>query len=231
MDNAVLKIYEILNAHYGNLKWWPAKTPYEVMVGAVLTQNTAWGNVEKAIANFGDTFFIKDDGVLKAQDLYIKTAEQLVLDMDIEQLKDIIRPAGFFNQKAAYLKTVTKWFAKYNFNIQTIQREPLEKLRPELLSVKGIGKETADCILLYAIGLPTFVVDAYTVRLSERYQIDAGKGYDAVKAYFESNLPRSVEIYNNYHALIVINGKNHCRKSKPLCDNCPLDKVCAKAGL
>ena len=211
MGSTVLTIYETLNSHYGNLNWWPAKTPYEVIVGAVLTQNTAWGNVEKAIANFGDNL-----------------SPQFVQDADVEKLINIIRPAGFFNQKAAYLKAVTAWFAKYNFDVPTVQQEPLSKLRPKLLSVKGIGKETADSILLYAFGFPTFVIDAYTTRLCGRYPAEAGKSYDAVKAYFEANLPRSVEIYNNYHALIVINGKDHCRKSKPLCDNCPLCKTCGR---
>jgi len=214
MESAILTIYKTLHAHYGNLKWWPAKTPYEVMVGAVLTQNTAWGNVEKAIANFGDNL-----------------TPQFVLDVDIATLMDIIRPSGFFTQKAAYLKALTQWFALYNFDITAIQCRPLEKLRPELLSIKGIGKETADCILLYAFGFPTFVVDAYTVRLLERYSIEAGKGYDAIKTYFEKNLPPSVEIFNNYHALIVINGKDNCRKSKPKCSNCPLTKTCAKFGI
>jgi len=214
MNSEISAIYEALNAHHGNLKWWPAKTPYEVMVGAVLTQNTAWGNVLKAIANF--------EG---------KLSPSYVLDMDIEKLKDIIRPAGFFNQKAQYLKAVTSWFAKHNYDIPTLKRIPLDKLRPELLSVKGIGKETADCILLYALNLPTFVVDAYTVRLCERYPIDTKTNYDAIKKIFESSLPKSVEIYNNYHALIVINGKDHCRKSKPLCDSCPLNDTCEKLGL
>ena len=206
----VSSIYESLFAHYGDLHWWPAKTPYEVIVGAVLTQNTAWGNVEKAIANFGDTL-----------------SPETVLDMDILNLADIIRPAGFFNQKAEYLKTVTAWFARYDFDVPTVQREPLKKLRPELLSVKGIGKETSDSILLYAFGFPTFVADAYTVRLCGRYPIDAGKGYDEVKAYFENNLPRNAEVYNHYHALIVINGKEHCRK-KPVCEGCPLYDNCGK---
>jgi len=211
--NTVESIYKTLYAHYGNLHWWPAKTPYEVMVGAVLTQNTSWGNVEKAIANFGD-----------------RLSPKFVQDVDIEELMEIIRPAGFYKQKAAYLKAVTAWFAKYNFDIPTAQEKPLEKMRPELLSVKGIGKETADCILLYALGYPTFVVDAYTHRLCARYSIDAGKSYDAVKAYFEDNLPRDAEIYNNYHALIVINGKDHCRKTKPQCGICPLRQTCNGEG-
>ena len=203
-------IYNTLLAHYGDLNWWPAKTPYEVMVGAVLTQNTAWSNVEKAIANFGGNL-----------------SPEFVLNADTAELVDIIRPAGFFNQKAVYLKAVTEWFAGYNFDMPTVQRETLEKLRPELLSVKGIGKETADSILLYAFNFPTFVVDAYTVRLCERFPVDAGKRHDAVKAYFEDGVPKDTKTYNNYHALIVINAKEYCRK-KPMCAGCPLYDTCGR---
>jgi len=213
MDSKVLAIYEKLNAHYGDLGWWPAETPYEMIVGAVLVQNTAWSNVEKVIANIGD-----------------KLTPQFVLDTDISELADIIRSAGFFNQKAAYLKAVTAWFERYNFDVPTVQREPLLKLRPELLAVKGIGKETADSILLYAFGYPTFVIDAYTMRLCGRYVVDAGKGYDAFKDYFEKNLPCDVKLYNNYHAVIVYLCKDSCRKSKPLCDRCPLGETCERIG-
>ena len=217
MNNTLLSIYETLYARYGDLQWWPAKTPYEVMVGAVLTQNTAWTNVEKALANFTD----KSDG---SDNL----TPEFVLKADTAELVDIIRPAGFFNQKAVYLKTMTQWYAKYDFDIQAVQKHSLEKIRSELLAVKGVGKETADSILLYAFEFPTFVVDAYTVRLFERYMIDIGKSYDAVKAYCEENLPRDVYLYNNFHALIVINGKYHCKK-KPVCSGCPLEKSCKKA--
>ncbi|MCL2863938.1 MAG: endonuclease III domain-containing protein [Lachnospiraceae bacterium] len=206
----ILKIYQILHTHYGNLDWWPAKTPYEVMVGAVLTQNTAWDNVEKAIANFTDL------------------SPQFIQDCDIAKLAEIIHPAGFFNQKAVYLKAVTAWFAKYNFDVSTVQRVSLEKIRPEFLSVKGVGKETADSILLYAFGYPTFVVDAYTARLCQRYPLDVDKGYDVIKAYFENSLPHDTKLYNNYHAMIVMNAKEHCRKSRPLCEKCPLVDICKK---
>ncbi|MCL2224244.1 MAG: endonuclease III domain-containing protein [Defluviitaleaceae bacterium] len=214
MDNTVLAVYEKLNAHFGNLNWWPAQTPYEVMVGAVLTQNTAWHNVEKALANFGG-----------------RLSPKFVLDVDNTELTGIIHPAGFFNQKAAYLKAMTQWFARYDFDIPTVQRVPLAELRPELLSVKGIGKETADSILLYAFDFLTFVVDAYTMRLCARYPINAGKNYDSVKAHFEKNISQSAEMYNNYHALIVMNAKDFCRKNKPLCDQCPLGETCGRVGL
>ena len=205
-----MDIFQALRVRYGDLHWWPAETPYEVMVGAVLTQNTAWSNVEKAIANF--------DGELTPES---------VLKMDTAKLIDIIRPAGFFNQKAAYLKTVTAWFEGYDFDVECVRKLPLENARAELLGLKGVGKETADSILLYAFGFPTFVVDAYTIRLCNRFPIPTGKGYDAVKAYFEESLPRSEEVYNNFHALIVINAKEHCRKT-PKCGGCPLYEVCGK---
>jgi endonuclease-3 related protein len=207
---SLTEIYNTLAAHYGNLRWWPAKTPYEVIVGAVLTQNTAWGNVEKAIANFAGGL-----------------SPERVMILDSETLIEIIRPAGFFNQKAAYLKEVTAWFGKYGFNVTAVRKLPLEQIRTELLSVRGVGRETADSILLYAFGFPSFVVDAYTMRLLSRLPIDAGRSYEEVKAYFERELPRDVEMYNNFHALIVVNAKEHCRK-KPVCANCPLSGMCAQ---
>ncbi|MCL2140742.1 MAG: endonuclease [Dehalococcoidia bacterium] len=213
MSSKILGIYELFLAHYGDLQWWPAKTPYEVMVGAVLTQNTAWSNVEKAVANFCD-----------------RLSPEYVADLEIAKLVEIIRPSGFFNQKAASLKAVTKWYAKYGYDVTTVQQESLEKLRLELLAIKGVGRETADSILLYSFGFASFVVDAYTMRLCGRYPIDTECGYEAVKALFEGSLPHSAKVYNNLHAMIVINAKNHCRKS-PLCDNCPLTKQCGRNGL
>ncbi len=219
MDNKLTQIYTKLFARYGELHWWPARTPYEVVVGAVLTQNTAWGNVEKAITNFG--------GELNPE---------FVTGIDIQRLAGIIRPAGFFNQKALYLKAVTAWYSHYGCDVPTVQKQPPDKLRAELLSTKGVGRETADSIFLYAFGFPTFVVDAYTHRLCSCYPIEAGKGrpagknYEAVKAYFENRLPKSAEVYNNFHALIVINAKEHCRK-KPACDGCPLSGECRKLYL
>ena len=204
-----MQIYDTLLSHYGDPHWWPAQTPFEVIVGAVLTQNTAWGNVEKAIANFNDL------------------SPQLIESMSITKLVDIIRPAGFFNQKAVYLKAVTKWFARYGYRVANVKAQPLQTLRTELLATKGIGAETADSILLYAFDMSTFVIDAYTNRLCERFPIKAGKGYNAVKAYFETGVPKNAAVYNKYHALIVINAKTHCKKT-PQCDGCPLSLSCAK---
>ena len=192
-DNELQKIYQTLYDHYSDLHWWPAKTPYEVIVGAVLTQNTAWSNVEKAIMNFGD-----------------RLIPEFVMNIGITDLKEIIKPAGFFNQKAGYLKAVTEWFSGYDYNVQTVQIEPLDMLRKELLSVKGIGQETADAILLYAFGFPTFVVDACTVRLCKRYPINTGDDkYISIKNHFENNLPGDEKLYNQFHAFIVMNAKNY----------------------
>ncbi|MDR1020370.1 MAG: endonuclease III domain-containing protein [Synergistaceae bacterium] len=211
-DAATLdEIYRALLACYGEPRWWPAKTPYEVIVGAVLTQNTAWDNVEKAIARFGGD-----------------VSPERVAGIMSSALAEIIRPAGSFNQKTAYLKAVTAWFGLYGYSVRDVQKLPLARARAELLAVKGIGPETADSILLYAFGFASFVVDAYTVRLASRLPIDTGTGYENVKEYFERRLPKDAEIYNNFHALIVINAKGHCRK-KPACDGCPLSDMCRKA--
>ena len=203
------QIYQALRETYGELDWWPANTAYEVMVGAVLTQNTAWTNVEKAIGNF--------EGDLTPH--RIQTLPQ-------EELEVLIKPAGFFRQKTLYLKNLTSWYASYHFDPEAVQKEPIDKLREELLDLKGIGPETADAILLYAFEFPTFVVDAYTKRLFSRYPLEAGKTYKEIKAYVEQRLPRDVKVYNRLHALIVHHAKAHCKK-KPVCEGCPLRASCA----
>ncbi len=209
-DTMPQRLYKTLYAHYGDPHWWPARTPYEVMVGAVLTQNTAWSNVEKAIAGFGDDL-----------------SPQRVACIPAEQLRDIIRPSGFFVRKADTLKTITAWYAQYDWDVGTAQQQPMSVLRAQLLALRGIGPETADSILLYAFGFSTFVVDTYTMRLCRRYPLPAGEGYEVVKAYFEQHLPRETEVYNQMHALIVVNAKAHCR-AKPVCTGCPLHSQCEK---
>jgi endonuclease-3 related protein len=197
------ELYDKLYAAYGDLHWWPADTPYEVIVGAILTQNTAWGNVTLALNNFAG-----------------RLSPQFVLHAEPDALMEIIRPAGFFNQKCAYLKTVTAWFEGYGFDVETVRKRGLPRLRDELLALRGVGPETADSILLYAFDLPTFVVDAYTKRLLSR--LTRGKAptsYGAIKSYFEAHLDASR--YGNMHALIVEHAKTHCC-SKPRCAGCPL---------
>ncbi len=203
-----MRIYGLLLEHYGPRHWWPAETPFEVCVGAILTQNTNWTNVEKAIAS------------LKLEGLLSPTAFR---DVPIEKLAEAIRPAGYFNIKSVRLKDFISWlFGRFAGSLETMAGEDLPVLREELLTVKGIGPETADSILLYACGKPTFVVDAYTKRLLTGLGLINGKeGYEEVRTLFMDNLPVDVELFNEYHALIVQHAKEHCRK-KPLCPGCPL---------
>ena len=213
MTERLNDMYSRLLDHYGDPRWWPAGSVYEVMAGAVLTQNTAWTNVQKAIAHFGDGL-----------------SPQTVAAADVEKLKDIIRPAGSFNRKSLCLKALTAWYALYGYDAEQVRRQPMEMLRADLMAIGGIGPETADSILLYAFGFPSFVVDAYTMRLCGRYPLDAGEDYHGVKSFFERYLERDVLLYNRFHALIVINAKAHCRK-KPLCAGCPLYDSCGRRGL
>ena len=206
----LITIYETLMNHYGDLGWWPADTPFEVMVGAILTQNTAWTNVEKAIVRF--------DGEL---------TPARIQGLSHEELEKIIRPAGFYRQKADYLKNLTTWFARYAWDTEKAKDISTEELRRELLAVRGIGNETADSILLYAFHRAIFVVDAYTKRLFARIPVDAGKKYMEIKRYCEHHLPEDAALYNHFHALIVENAKTHCRKI-PRCTACPLEEMCAK---
>ncbi len=208
--NKLYEIYEALFFSYGDLQWWPADSVYEVMVGAVLTQNTAWSNVEQAIERFGGDL----------------TPER-VSRLPLAGLQELIRPAGFFRQKSQYLKALTEWFMRYDCDAERIKRLDLKELRKDLLKVYGVGQETADSILLYGFHFPTFVVDAYTMRLFRRYPLDAGSTYRQVKAFIESRIPRDVQLYNRFHALIVQNGKEHCKK-KPRCAGCPLEETCEK---
>ncbi|NIQ96249.1 MAG: endonuclease III domain-containing protein [Desulfuromonadales bacterium] len=213
MQNRLILVFEHLAGHFGPLHWWPAETPFEVAVGAVLTQNTAWTNVEKAIAN-------------------LKKAEALspaaIRDCSRPELEALIRPAGFFRQKAERLQLfVEHLFACHGGSLERLLAAPLSEARRELLSLKGIGPETADSILLYAGGHPSFVVDAYTRRLFGRLGLlDGGENYEVIRELFMSQLPPDVEMFNEYHALIVEECKTFCRKSRPRCADCPLLADC-----
>ncbi len=188
--------------------WWPGETPFEVAVGAILTQNTNWGNVAKAIA------------VLKGRDLLEPRA---LLDLPEAELAQLIRPAGYYNVKARRLKNFLGFLAgRYGNSLETMAEDEVERLRPALLGVKGIGPETADSILLYALHKPTFVVDAYTFRiLSRHHLIDEACSYEELQGLFMEHLPSEVPLYQEYHALLVSLGKEWCRP-RPRCDTCPL---------
>ena len=200
--------YQKLFAYFGPQHWWPGDTPFEIIVGAILTQNTNWGNVEKAICN------LKKAKVLTPQALH---------KLSIKKLSTLIKPSGFFNIKAKRLKNFMDFlFEEYNGKISNMKKEPLPVLRKKFLSVNGIGPETADSILLYALNKPIFVVDAYTKRVLSRHGIlDRNSDYREVQKIFMENLKRDVKLFNEYHALLVRVGKTFC-KSKPVCENCPL---------
>ncbi len=207
--NKIYSIYKILYRTFGTQHWWPGDTPFEVMVGAILTQNTAWKNVEKAINN------------LKKHDLL---SPEKIYNTPTEEVAEIIKPSGFFNIKALRLKSLISFFIEdYQGKIKKMKED--ENIREKLLSVSGIGKETADSILLYALNIPVFVVDAYTKRVLLRHNIiKEDSTYDEIQFIFTDALPEDVQIYNEYHALIVKLAKEYCRK-KPLCDNCPLNSA------
>ncbi len=207
-------IYQQLHTRYGVRHWWPADTPFEVMLGAILTQNTAWTNVEKALAN------------LKAADCIDPEA---ILACPLVELARRIRPSGYYNQKAARLKRIAAFVLQHG-GIGRLRGQPLEELRPRLLALNGVGPETADSILLYALEKPVFVIDAYTRRIFSRLGALRGdERYETLRALFERSLPaRDTALFNEYHALIVEHAKRHC-KVKPLCAGCPLAADCAEA--
>jgi endonuclease-3 related protein len=206
----LMQYYNALLKKFGKQKWWPGETPFEIMVGAVLTQNTNWKNVERAILN------------LKERDLL---DPHKINQLDIFVLGELIKPAGYFNIKAKRLKNLVSWFVEnYNGNIEALKRQDFNLLREQLLNVRGIGRETADSILLYALEYPTFVVDAYTYRVLLRHHlITEDADYEEIKEFFESNLKKDTKLYNEFHALFVAVGKNYC-KSKPICEKCPLER-------
>ncbi len=205
----LLDIYHVLLAHYGPQHWWPGETPFEVMVGAILTQNTNWQNVEKAIVN------LKKAGVLSAKAIH---------EMPEPELAELIRPSGYFNIKAKRLKAFIGYFmARYGGSIKRMKGVDCGVLREEVLAVNGIGPETADSILLYALGCPTFVVDAYTKRIFSRHGfIPETADYHEVQKYFTDRLPKDVQLYNEYHALIVRLAKDKCLKKAGQCELCLL---------
>jgi len=208
--------FRALLRHFGPQGWWPAETPFEVMVGAILTQNTAWTNVEKAILN------LKAGNLLDPRRLHETDAGTLAL---------ALRPAGYFNVKARRLKSFIAWFMdRAGGDAGRLRPIPPARLREELLEVRGVGRETADSILLYALGIPTFVVDAYTWRILSRHGlVPEETTYEEMKDLFERNLPRDAKLYNEFHALLVAAGKDFCRPV-PRCGKCPLRKFLPKGG-
>ena len=219
----LLDVYGRLHEAYGPQRWWPGETPFEVIVGAILTQSAAWTNVEKAIANLKAAGALSPEGLAR---------------LDEGELAGIVRPAGYFNAKARKLKAFVEMLrAEFGGDPSTPLRTGLERmlaapvaeLRPLLLATHGIGPETADAVLLYAAGRPAFVIDAYTRRLFSRLAVAPDRDtYDAWQALFAGNLEPDAALFNEYHALIVRHGKERCRR-RPVCDGCPLLAVCPAA--
>jgi endonuclease-3 related protein len=223
------QLYTLLFHHFHHQNWWPVDATYhqqhntdprsEIIIGAILTQNTAWSNVEKALSN-----------LKKHNALDLSTLDAL----DIQTVKTLIQPSGFFNQKADRLKKFTDYLQEnYNSNLTTFFSQPLEDIRVELLSLQGIGYETADSILLYAGEYPIFVVDAYTKRLCMRIPFETKTDYQSIQDFFQQDIMQHipqdqlVAYYKEYHALIVVVAKHYCKK-KPICTQCPIQKFCRK---
>jgi endonuclease-3 related protein len=219
------EIYQLLFDRFGPQHWWPGETQFEIITGAILTQNTNWANVEKAIANL--------------KSAHLLTPEKLC-HLDVSALAELIRPAGYYNIKANRLKNFLDWlFRNYDGRLVNLENLDTDRLRAELLAVKGIGRETADSILLYAFGRPIFVVDAYTARVAVRHGlIEPDADYEQLRDLFQSNLPHAPtlcfakrssgvqdsQLFNEYHALLVRLGKEFCRPNAK-CPRCPLEKL------
>jgi endonuclease-3 related protein len=210
----LFKTFDTLFGHYGPQHWWPGDTPFEIMVGAILTQNTAWSNVERAIGNLVAKNKLQPRAIIKARH---------------DHLANWLRPSGYFNIKARRLKSFCRWYVGAG-EYAGLDRLETAALRAALLGVKGIGPETADDILLYAFGRPVFVIDAYTRRLFARLGLFTGtEDYDTLRLGFERVLGPDVDLFNEYHALIVRHAKEVCRV-KPDCQRCVLATACPQAS-
>ncbi len=208
LHEKLMGIYHGLFDAFGPQEWWPAKTDFEMMVGAILVQNTNWGNVELALNNL--------DGGLTPQRLEAFSEEKIA---------ERIRPSGYYQQKAKKIKAFLTWYAGYEYQIGKVRERDGESLRQELLEIHGIGRETADCMLTYAFEHPYFIIDAYARRILERVGFEMPKEYDACREKIENVIPKELMIYNEFHALLVQLGKNHCKKN-PNCNGCPIGAQC-----
>lgn len=210
MKRRLMAVYRRLHAAHGPQQWWPGDSTFEIMVGAVLTQNTAWTNVEKAIAN-----------LKLAQAL----SPEVIIAVPHRRLASWLKPSGYFNIKAKRLRAYCEWLIRKG-GVKRLAQLPTIALRDELLQVHGIGPETADDILLYAFHRPVFVIDAYTRRVFKRLGlIEGNEDYETLRELFEKSLVTDVQLFNEYHALIVAHAKDACRP-RPRCDACKLGTLC-----
>ncbi len=207
----LLRIYDTLLAHFGPRHWWPAETPFEVVIGAILTQNTAWSNVEKAIGRLKNIQALTPHGLSRLQ---------------TSVLEEAIRPSGYYAVKASRIRAFMEVLQqKYENNLDRLFALPTDILRKTLLEIKGIGPETADSILLYAAQRPVFVIDAYTIRIMSRHGFFSEDiSYAEAQAFFMRHVPHDTALFNEFHALLVAVGKTYC-KTKPLCRSCPLESL------
>ena len=210
----IKKIYKLLSEYFGEQGWWHADSIFEICVGIILVQRTAWRNAAKGIEN------LKKRDLLKAEK---------IADISLRKLKDLLRPTGFYRQKAGYLKIFTQYaLEKYGGDLEKWFKKPAKDLRKELLQLKGIGEETTDSILLYAAGKPVFVIDAYTKRILTRLGIARKEAScSEIKEMIESELPLDLKTYKELRALFVVLGKKFC-KTTPRCNGCPLESICQK---
>jgi endonuclease-3 related protein len=217
LGQALIDIYRRLLDRFGPQHWWPAEEPFEVIVGAILTQSAAWGNVEKAIANLKEAEALSSAKLRRLQ---------------LPRLAKMVHPCGYYNAKALKLKSFAFWLGNhYNDDLDSLFAVDTDDLRQQLLSVHGIGRETADSILLYAAGKPVFVIDAYTRRILSRIGLVPEKdSYGGYQAFFMEHLPPDAAMFNEYHALLVRLGKDFCRR-RPLCPQCYLSDICQFATL
>ena len=219
LTGIIPKIYFLLREHFGYLDWWPGETRDEIIIGTVLTQNTAWTNVEKAIRN------------LREADVLTLSA---VAACPRDRLEVLIRPTGYFRQKAERLRLIAGALMDFPGSVDgffDISRTG-DVIRKDLLGMKGIGPETADSILLYAGSFSHFVIDSYTYRTFVRLGLYRGRyDYHRLQELITSQLEENAGLYGDYHAQLVELGKNHCKRSKPICRDCPLDPICPKTGI
>ncbi|MDB9823007.1 endonuclease III domain-containing protein [Deltaproteobacteria bacterium] len=210
IGDRLLEMFDVMLNHFGPQHWWPGETKFEVMVGAILTQNTNWNNVEKAIRN------LKTKNLLSIEALHLISKSSLA---------DNIRPAGYYNIKAGRLKNLINFIIeKFDGDIACFLGQKTDELRKGLMSINGVGHETADSILLYAADRPVFVIDTYTHRILNRHGlVDDHAAYFDLQELFKDSLPEDTVLFNEFHALIVRTGKEYCRR-KPRCNICPLEK-------
>ncbi len=229
-NNIISEIYIILFKSFGKQGWWPIidvakkksiyfenyypdeKDVFEICTGAILTQNTSWKNVEKALYSLKVNNFLNPEKILYAEN---------------EKIYSLIRSSGYFRQKTLKIKEFSRWFIENKMKLENIKNKMINEIREALLNIKGIGKETADSILLYAFSLPIFVIDSYTKRIYARITGDwRSYEYDEIRGIFERNIVRDIVIYNEFHALLVKLAKDFCHKTNPLCNKCSLNLLC-----